>query len=25
MALHDFRQKLQPKLRSEGVLADADG
>jgi uncharacterized protein len=25
MALHDFRQNAQPKIRSEGVLADADG
>jgi uncharacterized protein len=25
MALHDFWQNRQPKIRSEGVLADADG
>jgi uncharacterized membrane protein YedE/YeeE len=25
MALHDFRQKPQPKLRNEAALADADG
>jgi uncharacterized membrane protein YedE/YeeE len=25
MALHDFWQNAQPKIRNEGVLADADG